>query len=469
MKREGMPMLCKYCNTEIPKKATRCPECGRAVVKPQKNIYPIAIAGAVISFVGGFFPAIQSSNAALKFTPAYGFMNYEQPVIWYLFMALLVVSVLLCAFKLEKFSIISTVAAAVVYGITYSNISKNYGGDGMQNGLATAIIIVGTLIGIVGCFLNVKYTGNKTVWQRIHMYRGFYLMFLPVLIFVLIFNYLPMAGLRYAFTQYKSGQQPVYVGIKNFVDMFGLSELSTLSHKAFLRAFGNTLRLSIMKLLLNTSMAVIISLLLNEMTNLLFKKTVQTIVYLPHFMSWVVVASIFKMFLSASDSGLVNTALMNAGLISTRIEFLTTPSLWKVVYYIVNIWKDTGWGTILFLATLSGISPDLYEAAQIDGANRFNRLRYITLPALANTIITVFILNLAKVMNLFESVFVMYNDSVLDVSDVLQTYIYRQSFSSGTADYGYTTAVGLFKSLVSCALVLICNKASKKVRGRGIV
>jgi putative aldouronate transport system permease protein len=136
---------------------------------------------------------------------------------------------------------------------------------------------------------------------------------------------------------------------------------------------------------------------------------------------------------------------------------------------LVNIWKDTGWGTILFLATLSGISPDLYEAAQIDGANRFNRLRYITLPALNNTIITVFILNLAKVMNLFESVFVMYNDSVLDVSDVLQTYIYRQSFSSGTADYGYTTAVGLFKSLVSCALVLACNKASKKVRGRGIV
>jgi putative aldouronate transport system permease protein len=478
-------MLCKYCNAEIPKKATRCPECGRAVPKIKKNLYPIAIAGAVISFVGGFFPAIQSSNSALKFTPAYGFMNYDKPALWYLFMALLVVSCLLCAFKIEKFSIITTVLAAVVYGITYSDIKSQYGGEGMGNGLATAIIIVGTIVGIVGCFLDVnknaeakkikngeldfQYTGNKTIAQRIYMYRGFYLMFLPVLIFVIIFNYLPMAGLRYAFTQYKSGTTPTYVGIKNFVDMFGLSDLSTMSHKAFLRAFGNTLRLSIIKLFLNTFMAVIISLLLNEMTNIIFKKTVQTIVYLPHFMSWVVVASIFKMFFSASDSGMLNSLLFSLGLIDKKIEFLTTPNLWTGVYYLVNVWKDTGWGTILFLATLSGISPDLYEAAQIDGANRFNRLRYITLPALNNTIITVFILNLAKVMNLFESVFVMYNDSVLDVSDVLQTYIYRQSFSSGTADYGYTTAVGLFKSLVSCALVLACNKASKKVRGRGIV
>lgn len=135
----------------------------------------------------------------------------------------------------------------------------------------------------------------------------------------------------------------------------------------------------------------------------------------------------------------------------------------------MNIWKDTGWGTILFLATLSGISPDLYEAAQIDGANRWNRLLHITLPALANTIITVFILNLAKVMNLFESVFVTKNDAVVAVADVLQTYIYDKTFGSGNSDYGYSTAVGLFKSFVGMILVLGCNWASKKVRGRGIV
>ncbi len=475
-------MVCQYCNAELPKKATRCPNCGRTVPKETKYVKPIAIAGAVISFAGGIFPAIQNSDPLKKFTPAYSMMNYEQPAIWALFMALLVASVVLCALKLEKISIATTVAACIVYGVTYNNICLRHGAPGMESGMGFPVVVVGTVVGVVGVFIDVlkhvksnnkdldfKYTGNKTVMQRMYYYRWFYVMFLPVFIFVCIFNYWPMLGLRYAFTDFISGTQPSYVGIKHFVDMFGLTELSALAHANFMRAFGNTLRLSIMKLILNTSMAVIISLLLHEMTNIHFKKTVQTIIYLPHFMSWVVVASIFKMILSASDSGLVNQLLMNLGWIDSPVEFLTTPSNWRVVYYVVNIWKDTGWGTILFLATLSGISPDLYEAADIDGATRFNKMRYITLPALANTIITVFILNLAKVLNLFESVFVMYNPTVYEVSDVLQTYIYRQSFSSGAANYGYTTAVGLFKSVVSCGLVLICNKASKKVRGRGIV
>ena len=143
------------------------------------------------------------------------------------------------------------------------------------------------------------------------------------------------------------------------------------------------------------------------------------------------------MILSVNSSGVVNGALINMGLIDNPIDFLGSSKYWTGTFFMMNVWKDTGWGTILFLATLSGISPDLYEAAQIDGANRFKRLIYITLPALANTIITVFILNLAKVMKLFESVFV--------------------------------TAVGLFKSFVGMILVLGCNYASKKVRGRGIV
>ena len=148
---------------------------------------------------------------------------------------------------------------------------------------------------------------------------------------------------------------------------------------------------------------------------------------------------------------------------------MNTTAYWRGTFYIMNIWKDTGWGTILFLATLSGISPDLYEAAQIDGANRYKRLIYITLPALANTIITVFILNLAKVMNLFESVFVLQSPITYSKSQVLQTYVYVKTFGGGNSDYGYTTAVGLFKSFVGMILVLSCNWASKKVRGRGIV
>ena len=140
------------------------------------------------------------------------------------------------------------------------------------------------------------------------------------------------------------------------------------------------------------------------------------------------------------------------------------------MFYVINIWKDTGWGTIIFLATLSGISPELYEAATMDGAGRLQKIRYITMPALSNTIITVLILNLAKVMNLFESVFVLQNTAVIQQADVLQTYIYTQTFNSGALpNYGYTTAVGVVKSLVGCVLVLLCNYLSKKVRGRGII
>ncbi len=304
---------------------------------------------------------------------------------------------------------------------------------------------------------------KKPLGMQIWFYRWFYVMFLPVLFFVIIMFYLPMFGVRYAFYDYRPVGEPTWVGMKHFQALF--------SRDGFWKAFWNTLQISIIKLLINTFMAVAISILMNEITNLMFKKTVQTLIYLPHFMSWVVVASVFSLILSPSADGMVNGMLVDWGVIqeSEKIYFLASPKWWRPIFYIINIWKDTGWGTILYLATLSGISPELYEAAQIDGANRMQRMRYITFPALTNTILTVLILNLAKVMNLFESVFVLYNDAVLDVSDVLQTYIYRQTFGQGVPNYGYTTAVGLFKSLVSCILVLGCNYASKKVRGRGIV
>lgn len=303
---------------------------------------------------------------------------------------------------------------------------------------------------------------KKPLKARIFQYRWFYVMFLPVLIFILLFNYLPMIGYRYAFYEYKSALSIKWVGLDNFVRL--------LSTEAFWSAFINTLQLSIVKLLLNTGMAVIISLLLNEIKNLTFKKVTQTIIYLPHFMSWVVTASVFALILSISESGLVNNLLLNLGLINDgeQIYFLGTKATWRLSYYIINIWKDTGWGTILFLATLSGINPEIYEAATIDGASRFSSMRYITLPALSNTIITVLILNLAKIMNLFESVFVLINDNVIDVAQVLQTYTYDITFAAAP-DFGFSTAVGLFRSLVACVLVLGCNYASKKVRNRGIV
>lgn len=312
--------------------------------------------------------------------------------------------------------------------------------------------------------MSMGYMASKPLKTRMYRYRYFYLMLIPVLIFTILFYYVPMTGIRYAFTEYKGIKDPVYVGLRNFEKMFSMP--------GFWQAFANTLRLSVIKLVLNTGMAVVISILLNEVTRLAFKKTAQTIIYLPHFMSWVVTASVFTLILSPTQEGLVNSVLTSFGLLEQgqEIYFLGDKNWWTPVFYMINVWKDTGWGTIIFIATLSSVSPELYEAANMDGAGRWQKIRFLTLPALSNTIITVLILNLAKVMNLFESVFVLQNDAVVRQSDVLQTYIYTQTFNSGALpDYGYSTAVGLAKSLVGCLLVLVCNQISKKIRGRGIV
>jgi len=306
---------------------------------------------------------------------------------------------------------------------------------------------------------------NKPLSLRIWNHRGYYIMFLPVLAFLLVMYYWPMLGVRYAFYDYFVVlPKPTWAGLKHFQTMFSMPQ--------FWSAFTNTLVLSIVKLVLTTISSVIVSIFLNEMGNLFAKKTLQTIIYLPHFMSWAVVASIFTLFLSASNTGMLNGLLRDWGILAQDapgISFLEREDMWRGIYYIINIWKDTGWGTIIFLATLSGINPELYEAADIDGATRMQKIRFVTVPALANTFMTVLILNLAKVMNLFESVFVLYNASVYTVSDVLATYIYRQTFNNAVSNYGYSTAVGLVRSLVGAALVIICNAISKKIRGRGII
>lgn len=313
-----------------------------------------------------------------------------------------------------------------------------------------------------GAAENSAATNKRPLLVSLYYYRGFYLMFLPVLIFAIVFHYLPMLGIRYAFFSYKGIKEPIFVGLANFEKMVNMP--------GFWSAFSNTIFLSVFKLFLNTFFAVALSLMLNELRSLRFKKVAQTVVYLPHFMSWVVTASVFTLILSPTNAGLVNSILMKLGVIQEEIYFLGNKNWWRPMFFVINSWKDTGWATIIFMATLSGINPELYEAASMDGAGRWNRLRYITMPALYNTIITVLILNLAKIMNLFESVFVLQNDAVIQKADVLQTYIYTQTFNSGALpDYGYTTAVGLASSLVGCLLVVICNKASKKVRGRGIV
>ena len=301
---------------------------------------------------------------------------------------------------------------------------------------------------------------EKPLGLRIWNNRGYYVMFLPVLIFMIIMHYWPMLGVRYAFYDYKPVGQPSWTGLSHFQKMF--------STGAFWTAFKNTLVISVVNLLVTNISAVVVSIFLNEMKNLFAKKTLQTLIYLPHFMSWAVVASIFSLFLSPSATGMVNGILFK-GDTSKYIYFLASTQWWRPIYWLIQVWKETGWGTIIYLATLSGINPELYEAADIDGATRMQKIRFVTLPALSNTIITVLILNLASVLNVFDSVFVLYNNAVYEVSDVISTYIYRQTFAIALPNYGYSTAVGLFKGLVGCVLVLACNQVSKKVRGRGIV
>ena len=498
-------MQCPSCNTELPKKAKVCPKCGTAIGKPKGNLRVMAIIGFVVMLVASLLPMVQSGEKIkLGLYPkayAFGYMNISMPVMWYLFIACIVVAIILVVARKEILSIIPVAVSVVITIVSFlafdfnsvegkvmggglkfvphsltDLLSNGYNGNSYHIGCGLIVLVIGVVIAIAGCFIDVmkpfkkdlhvdtKYLSNslnQSLSNKIYYYRGFYLMFLPVFVMIMLFNYWPMLGCRYAFTSYIIGN-PYYMGLYHFSTMF-------TNDVYFWQAFRNTLILSIIKLFLNTGAAVIISLLLNEITNMIFKKTVQTIIYLPHFMSWVVVASVFKMMLAPYDIAPVNSILMNMGLIDTPIDFMNSAQYWRGTFYVMNVWKDTGWGTILFLATLSGISPDLYEAAQIDGANRFKRLIYITLPALANTIITVFILNLAKVMNLFESVFVLQSPITYAKSQVLQTYVYTKTFSGGNSDYGYTTAVGLFKSFVGMILVLGCNWASKKVRGRGIV
>lgn len=219
-----------------------------------------------------------------------------------------------------------------------------------------------------------------------------------------------------------------------------------------------------MNLILNLVCSVGLALLIDEIASRKFRMVTQTIVYIPHFISWVVVASIFTMFLSPKN-GMINKLIEMAG--GEAVYFLANEKWWRPVFYFISRWKETGWGTIIFIAALMGIDQEMYEAAKIDGATRPQQIWYITIPAIRGTVLVVFILNLAKVLNLFEPVWVLQNAMVMGVSDVIGTFVYRLGITG--ADYGLSTAAGLFKSVISVILVTVANRASKKINGEGIL
>jgi putative aldouronate transport system permease protein len=302
----------------------------------------------------------------------------------------------------------------------------------------------------------------KTLIKRIIRYKEFYIMFMPVMLFFIVFHYIPMLGIKMAFYIYKyvpakkAFAMTEFIGLKNFEQL--------LTSPTFFKVFANTVIISLCNLAIGLVVAVGFALLLNELKTGIFKKSIQTISYLPHFLSWVVVASIFTMLLSPQN-GIVNAIITKLG--GEPIFFMASNQWWRKIFYTSYVWKNMGWSTIIYLSALTSIDPTLYEASSIDGAGRIRQTISITLPSILTTILVVLILDLSKVLNIFEPIFVMMNAMVYDVADVIGTYTYRIGLLK--ADYSYSTAVGLFKSLIAMVLVLGANKLSTKIKGESIL
>jgi putative aldouronate transport system permease protein len=302
-------------------------------------------------------------------------------------------------------------------------------------------------------------TMNSSWFYAIRRDKYLYLLALPGILFFLVFKYVPMWGLSIAFKDYSPYQGILgssWVGLEHFHRFF--------SNPDFYQLFRNTLAISLMNLCLYFPLPIVLAILLNELRGLAFKKTIQTIVYMPHFLSWVIIVGITFLLLSQSE-GVVNKGLASAGF--DRIDFLTNPKLFWIILVFQNIWKDAGWGTILFLAAIAGTDPQLYEAAKMDGAGRFRQMWHITLPSIRNVIVILLILRIGHMMDVgFEQVLLMMNGAVSDVADVFDTYVYRSGIQQG--EFSYSTAIGFFKSITGLVLVVIANWTVKKLGEEGV-
>ncbi|WP_256975699.1 sugar ABC transporter permease [Paenibacillus sp. MY03] len=289
--------------------------------------------------------------------------------------------------------------------------------------------------------------------------RWLYMMVLPGLLYFLIFKYWPMYGIFISFKDYQpflGFWDSPFVGFKHFERLFG--------DPNFLVLFRNTLILATYNILFFFPLPIIIALMLNELRQEFVKRTVQTLVYIPHFMSWVVVVGIAYMFFT-TEGGIVNELIARFG--GEKINFLISNDWFRFMVTAEVMWKETGWGTIIFLAALSGVDPQLYEAARMDGANRLRQMWHITLPAIRSTIVILLILRLGHFLDTgFEQIFLMLNAMNREVGEVFDTYVYSVGISQG--QYSYSTAVGLFKSIVGLFLVVAANRLAKKFGEEGI-
>ena len=298
-----------------------------------------------------------------------------------------------------------------------------------------------------------RHLDQHSAWYRIRKCKFLYILFLPVLVYYIMFAYAPMFGLVIAFKDYNVFRgiwASKWVGFKYFQQFF--------ESRFFFRLIRNTFLISFYGLIFGFPAPIILALLLNEQKDGLFKRAVQTISYLPHFISTVVLVSMFVQFLSVNN-GLINNLVEALG--GTRTYFLGDPKYFRTLYTSLGIWRGIGWGSIIYLAALTNVSPELYEACLIDGGGRLRQTWHVTLPGISNTIIIMLIFRVGELLSVgSETILLMYNEAIYETADVISTYVYRRGLIN--AEYSFGAAVGLFNSIIGLILVSTTNALSKR-------
>lgn len=303
---------------------------------------------------------------------------------------------------------------------------------------------------------------RKNMLRRMIEYKYFYILVAPLLAYYIIFEYVPLYGLMLAFKEFNFSKgiwSSEWIGLANFQEIFYLND--------FWVAFRNTVIIAFGRLLFEFPVPIVVAILLNEIRNARFKKFYQVVYTFPHFLSWVIISGILINFLGTF--GVLNQILELFGF--QKVNLLVDPSSFRALIFGSSLWRDMGWGTIIYLAAIAGINPSLYEAASIDGANRLQRMWHITWPGLKSTVAILFILNVGAMMSSggggFDQIFNLYNPAVYEKADILDTYIYRRTFSVGES-FGTSTAIGLFKSIINFVLLYTANKAAKRLGQEGL-
>ncbi|GAA0366330.1 ABC transporter permease subunit [Alkalibacterium iburiense] len=310
---------------------------------------------------------------------------------------------------------------------------------------------------------KIKKHQTNSKWRKIIKQRYLWLLSLPGVFLVFIFNYMPMAGIYMAFTNYSPSREGFIVDLIR-APFVGWDWFSYFFQGDFTIIMRNTLAMSILTLIFSFPIPIAIAVLINEVRVKWIKKGIQTVSYLPYFISWVIAANIFLTFFSGN--GVINNFLQALNITTTDIYFFQEGRYFWWILAIANTWKGMGYNAIIYIAAISGINPEQYEAADVDGASRWQKIVNITLPSLKPTIVILLILAIGGVLNTgFEQVLLLQNNSILNYSEVLDTYAYRYGLQNGM--YSYGAAVGLFKSVVSFILVVTANKISRKVNDDG--